>query len=551
VISLIDEYLSPERLQEHIIRAELEPALMLRNETDIDPIARLLDEKFTERFWEYEHSQIGDVIPGELHVKQLEALHEDVRHRFLFWGNQVGKTTLGAVECDLVALKRHPTIKPQGPAVVWASALTWELWEQILLPELLTWLPQDRIISAPEPFRSTPGRRTILVRADDGSVARIVGKSVQQGRRSYQSAKVHFVWLDEEHPEQVWDEIQPRLLRFGGRTLTTATPLLGLTWLFHRVYESWRRGTEPEFWCSHAGLMDNPAIDAEMVAATRRQFAHDPSQLAARLDGKFARPTGLALSAYDPKKNLESFGLADAEEANRAGRTGRGWTHVCGLDFSYWRFAFLHGMVDHAGRLHIVKEYFSQKQTLEVRARHVHEHLAAWGAPEETRIWSDCANPTDINELNAALKRIGSPYRCRAVKAESKARRTGVTLLNDLFARGALLISRTVDDESVWYRGQDASSDGQPAAGSRLLYEIGQWRYEKPTQDGKVQSDDPVDDTADGADCCAALRYLAMSHFRPAKKAPVPPKRKNPNLDDGYAKMQKAMRERMKREQVA
>lgn len=525
------------------------PALGLAPaDPEVDPLARLLDDSFTETLWEYEHSYIGEMVPGQLHDKQTEALDALFRHRFLFWGNQVGKTTQGAVECALVGLKRHPHIHVQGNAVIWASALTWELWEQILLPELLTWIPQDRIISAPEPFKSTPGRRTILFRADDGTVSRIVGKSVQQGRRSYQSAKVHFVWLDEEHPESIWDEIIPRLVRFNGKTITTATPLLGLTWLFNRIYQSWEKGRDPELWCSHAGLMDNPSIGPEQIEAYKRQYAGDPAQLAARLHGRFARPTGLALSSYDPNRNLESFGQVDALEANRPGtRGGKGWTHVCGLDFSYWRFAFLHGMVDRAGRLHVVKEYFSQKQTLETRARWMHAHLSEWGAPEETRIWSDCANPTDINELNKELKRLGSPYRVRGVKAESKARKTGVALLNNLLERGALLIARTIDDGDVWYRGQNAASDGHPSAGSRLLFEIGQWRYEKPNRDGEVQDDDPVDDTADGADMCAALRYLAMSHFRPPKKGVVPKKRKNPNLDTGYDAMAKAMREKLRK----
>ena len=135
-----------------------------------------------------------------------------------------------------------PLVK-RGGSLVWASALTWELWEQILLPELLTWIPADRIISAPPPHQSAPGRRTIMVRADDGTVSRIMGKAAAQGARTYQSAKITHCWLDEEHPEAIWDELQPRLVRYGGTTTTTATPLLGLTWLYHRLYMGHKRGT--------------------------------------------------------------------------------------------------------------------------------------------------------------------------------------------------------------------------------------------------------------------------------------------------------------------
>lgn len=549
---MIDFAIDHEALIEQQVALTLDDMFVGFSERGIDPLKRLHDADFTEILWEYEHSRVGPEIPGSLHPKQVVAYSTDRTHRLLFWGNQVGKTTLGAVECAEVALKRHQFIKPKGGAVIWASALTWEMWEHILLPELLTWIPKDRIVDAPEPFKSSPGRRTIMVRADDGTISRIIGKSAQAGRASYQSAKVHFAWIDEEHPEAIWDELMLRLVRFGGRTLTTATPLLGLTWLYHRLYLGWQRGTLPDVWCSHAGLKDNPSITPEQIAAVERQFAGNPSQLAARMHGLFARPTGLALSSFDPNKNLETFLQADALKANQPNRTGKGWRHICGLDFSYWRFAFVHGMIDYTGRLHVVKEYFSQKEDLEKRARWMHAHLTAWGAPPETRIWGDCADPTSINELNKELKRTDSPYRVRGVKAESKARQTSVTLLNNLCARGALLISRDVAvDGHIWYRGQDAASDGHATAGSRLLYEIGQWRYEKPKSDEQVQADDPVDATADGADCIAALRYLAMSHYRPAKKNAVPKKPKNPNFDDGYEQMAQKVRERMKRGTVA
>ena len=525
--------------------------LLVESEGEIDPLERLLDAEFTETLWEYEQSRVGDEVPGNLHAKQQDAYDADVRHRLLFWGNQVGKTTLGAVECVLVALKRHPYISVKGPALIWASALTWELWENILLPELLTWIPEDRIISAPEPFMSTPGRRTVKIRADDGTVSMITGKSVQQKRQSYQSAKVHLVWFDEEHPESIWDEVMLRLVRFGGRTITTATPLLGLTWLYHRIYQGWKRGEFDDVWCSHAGLADNPSIEAKQIEMVQRQFAGDPVQLAARLHGMFVRPSGLALSSFDPNKNLETFTLDAALQANKTTKQGKGWGHVCGVDFGYWRFAFLHGMVDYTGRCHIVREYFSQKQDLSVRAQHIHDHLDEWGAPPDTKLYGDSANPTDINEINKEFKRIGSPYRIRAVRGESKARVTGTMLLNNLFKRQALIVNRACSDDSIWYRGQDAGSDGHPMGGSRLLFEMGTWRYEKPKADDKVQAQDPVDDTADGADCCAALRYLAMSHYRPAKRDDKPEDEPDPNRDEGYERMAAKVRAAQKRKGVA
>lgn len=511
---------------------------LMQDDGTVDPLRLLLDKSFEDVLWEYDGSRVGLDIPGSLHPKQLDAIHSDAKHRMLFWGNQAGKTTVGAIDCALLALGRHPLQEWQPPVTIWASALTWDLWEQIMLPELLTWIPDHRIVSAPDPFRSSPGRRTIFVRADNGSVSRITGKSAEQGASKYQSARVHQIWFDEEHPEAHWDEAQPRLVRFGGRTITTATPLLGLTWMYHRLYEPWKQGRIEGVWASHAGMADNPSLSEEALQAVRDQYVGDPAQAAARLHGQFAQPAGLALPFYEPHRNLETWTPAMQAEA-----VGQQWRHVCGIDFGYWRFGFVHLMIDRAGRGHVVREYFSQKESLETRAQWIHNHLREAGAPYDTRIFGDAANPTDILELNKELRRLGSEYGCRAVKAEHKARAASVSLLNNLFARGALLINRKLGEGSVWRRGMDAASDGQPMGGSRLLYEIGQWRYEKPKSEDRVQANDPVDDTADGADLIAALRYVAMSHFRSADFEPVPEPTPNRNRDEGYDRMADRVRQ--------
>ena len=500
---------------------------------ELDPLAVLMDETTVEP-WEYEDSRTDLIVPGTLHPKQMTALKDDHRFRWLFWANQSGKTTLGAIDLALTALGRHPNQTWEPPVLLWASGLTWDLWENILLPELLTWIPSDRIMDAPEPrVRST--KRVILVRADNGRISRIVGKSAEQGAAKYQSARVHKVWMDEEHPESVWDEVQPRLLRFGGSVITTATPLLGLTWMYHRIYEPHTRGQMPDHFCSHAGVADNPAITPEMVAAITKEFEADPAQAAARLHGKFATPSGIALR-FIPIKHLEAW----TPEMRQTVRDQE-WRHVCGVDFGYWRFAFVHIVVDRAGRGHVVGEIFSQKEDLSVRAKKLHEHLVEWNAPHMTRLWGDAANPTDIVELNRELTRLESPYKVRPVRAEHKARQASVTLVNRLFHRGALLLDRNLNNRSAWRLGQSAANDGRPQIGSRLFYEMSQWRYPRP-KDGMPQSQDPSDDSADGADCVAALRYAVMSQFR-APGFVKPEKELRKNVDYGLERIVEQVKE--------
>jgi hypothetical protein len=116
-----------------------------------------------------------------------------------------------------------------------------------------------------------------------------------------------------------------------------------------------------------------------------------------------------------------------------------------------------------------------------------------------------------------------------------------VTLVNRLFNRGALLLDRNLNNRNSWRLGQSAASDGRPQIGSRLLYEMLQWRYPKP-KDGMPQVQDPSDRSADGADCIAALRYAVMSQFR-TPEFEKPKKTIRDNVDYGLEKIVKQVKE--------
>lgn len=477
--------------------------------TRIDPLRRLLDPYFTDVTWSDEE---GRIYPGARHGKQLEAGASTARARWLFWGNQTGKTTWGAQEAALLALGRHPHLQRwQPPIVGWASALTWELWENILLPELLLWIPRDRIIRAPQPYRHSQ-IRSIEIRADNGKVSRIVGKAAQQGPALYQSERLHFFWGDEEHPKVIRDEVQPRLLRNNGLEWYTMTPLKGLSWVYHQVYKPHQEGkSDPTaHYVSHAGVADNPSISAEAIAFLTEELKHNPSQLAARLYGTFMKPEGLALP-YDEERNLEDLTDTQVVQLIRAGRV------YAGLDFGLWRFALVLAVVDREGVMHVVEEIFSQRETTDARAKLLHDLLSSLGVPRGTLIAGDCANPQEILDLNTALAKLKSPYRVVGVTMENKARIPGVKRLENMLSRGSMQIRREIGAAMSWLLGYNASKPGMPMLGSRLLWEIQSWAYPIARDEDQVQKDDPDDRTADGADMMAALRYLVMTWWNPPK----------------------------------
>lgn len=489
----------------------------------LDPLKQLMDPTFQAVSWHYEGSRIGTEIPGKLHAKQVEALTHRATHRWLFWGNQTGKTTLGAADMALSALGRHPLQlageQAMPPFTGWASALSWELWEKILLPELLTWIPRERIIDAPIPHQHTT-KRDIVIRADNGTESRITGKAAEQGAGKYQSARVHKVWLDEEHPESIYDEMQPRLLRYGGTTLATMTPILGLTWVYGRIYEQVKLGTIPtsRHWFSHAGLRDNPAITPAALGELRAELVNNPSQLAAREEGLFVKPIGAVLPFELEKHGVDLEGDALRAFLKRS-------AHYGGVDFGKWRFAFSWGGVektgDDEGALTMIDEVFSQREDVEVRARKMTEQLQRYEITD-IDIWGDCADPDGLVKLNEALAAIG-PYQVLPVEGNLKNRSAGVVRLESLFNRGALKVRRGMGKDSLWYRGMNASSNGQPVRGSRWVWEATNWQYPK-TIEGKVQKDDPDDATADGADMMDLTRYLVMQWLGPLPEVEARPK---------------------------
>jgi phage terminase large subunit-like protein len=520
---------------------------LAKDPAQADPLARLFDPTFTDTTWEYEGSRLDTpFLPGQLHEKQLHALHAPHRFKWLFWGNQVGKTTEGAVETVLYALGRHPRQLagdfPMPPVTFWASALTWELWENVLLPEILTWIPRARLLEAPEPYRQST-KRTIRILADNGKVSRITGKAAEQGAARYQSSRLHGAWLDEEHPESVYDELQPRLLRFGGVLLNTMSPLKGLTWVFHRIYEPWKKtaadakGPMREHYVSHAGLEDNPGIPRESIETLKRELRHNPAQLAARLHGLFMKPTGRVLD-FNEDRHFAALKVADVERLLRL----RHVRAFAGVDFGAWRFAFNLWITDEAGGLVLVDELFLQRGAYDDevdpatkvirkkgRARAIHDVLHHWNVPTDRFLGiGDCANPQDIIELNAALMRIESPYRFGAVHANHKIIAAGVDRVANLLANGGLHVRRGIGAGQVWYLGQKAGVQGKPIEGSRWLWEVDNWLYPK-TDDDKAQRDVPDDHTADGADQMAATRYVVMTYF--AAEGP-PKERKHPSVEE-------------------
>lgn len=223
-------------------------------------------------------------------------------------GNRTGKTELGAQltvahalggdHPDVVAWARRNGLDaasiPRGPGKVCASALTSGDSLRYQRDKL------DRYLPAGSTWYNRYGQGEAWVRLPNGGV--ILCKSNDQGRRSYQGDSWRFLWLDEEHDEEIYDEGVVRLLDQGGRSCLTMTPLRGLTWVWSRWIDDRAEATR-EFAAlradSHVGALymeDNPHLPPEEVA--RLIAAMPEHQRQARLRGGFVDPKGKRFPSY-------------------------------------------------------------------------------------------------------------------------------------------------------------------------------------------------------------------------------------------------------------
>lgn len=130
-----------------------------------------------------------------------------------------------------------------------------------------------------------------VLRLKNGSI--IGFKSADSGRAKYQGAEKNWVQLDEEHPENIYNEV---VIRVGAQRLnvfTTATLLPpegsvvgGITWLFPRVIDPWKKGELPNVGIFRASIYDNPHIPEGELRRLEARFPLGSVQGRIRLGGE-------------------------------------------------------------------------------------------------------------------------------------------------------------------------------------------------------------------------------------------------------------------------
>ena len=205
-------------------------------------------------------------------------------------GNQVGKTTSGALDVLLACCGWHPWIDRRPPIRAWVSGLDWEFGiGGVIWPAMQELLPNNAIRSVTYRRRNSPAL-PLHVTFNNGS--EITFKSAEAGRTKYQGAPLDYIWMDEEHPQDVVEEARTRLLAKRGHLVATLTPLLRLEWVKRIEQEPGTKVFRASMiQAAHAGLLDIDAVRAFEASLPERQRR-------VRVNGDFVALEGLVYPSF-------------------------------------------------------------------------------------------------------------------------------------------------------------------------------------------------------------------------------------------------------------
>ncbi|WP_189524101.1 terminase family protein [Mesorhizobium sp. M8A.F.Ca.ET.165.01.1.1] len=255
-------------------------------------------------------------------------------------GNRVGKTFCGASEGAMHLTGRYPSWwkgkRFTEPVEMWAASDTGETTRDILQNEYLGnsskgtlgTVHSSLIVSTTNRAGIAGAIDTALIRHVSGGISQLGFKSYDQGRAKFQGTHKHVIHLDEEPPQDVYDECFMRTAGVGakerGIILMTMTPLGGMTPLMTNYTEG-RVSGEPVDGrvFIQAGWEDNPHLSVEERIDLEKRFATRPHELEARKLGIPSIGSGLIYPIEESRIVCDPFEIPDY------------WPRCFGMDFGW------------------------------------------------------------------------------------------------------------------------------------------------------------------------------------------------------------------------
>ena len=316
------------------------------------------------------------IVPGVYHCPTCDITEQRTSQRevplsfprealLVAGGNRAGKTEIGAQLAvafaagsqewwvrNWASLNQIPlNLLPPMASTVISSGLSYADSNEYIKPKIHKYLPSG------SQFKNWKGSGRGVVTLPNGG--RIISMSADSGRAKFQGMggrglrAISLAWLDEEHPQDIFEELLLRCADtpYGGKLLLTMTPLKGLTWPHELFIEQELEG----FSSIHVSGLDNPFVSSVKLRRATQHLSEASQQ--SRLYGAFTLQTGLVYSEFN--RQVHVIPRRDIPDD---------WPRYRGIDFGT-RNPFACIWIAHDeknNQLHVYREYYAtEKTTLE------------------------------------------------------------------------------------------------------------------------------------------------------------------------------------------
>jgi Bacteriophage terminase large (ATPase) subunit and inactivated derivatives len=254
------------------------------------------------------------------------------RERLFMAGNQLGKTLAGAAEAAMHLTGEYPDwwdgLRFDEPIVMLAGSESYELTRDGVQRLLVgppdqeeNWgtgfIPARCIVSRTRRMGVANSLDSVTVRHVSGGLSTVYFKAYEQGRGKWQASTVHFVWFDEEPPEDVYYEGITRTNATQGSIAVTFTPLKGMSSVVARyLLEDSEDRTTVTMTIDDAEHY-SPEERAKIIASYP---AHERE---ARTKGIPSLGSGLIFPVLEEDIVVQPFAIPSY------------WVQICGIDFGW------------------------------------------------------------------------------------------------------------------------------------------------------------------------------------------------------------------------
>ncbi len=451
-------------------------------------LKRLYFEQLAEKSRRHREERLRYYNTGsKIHLKQIDFHKDPHRNKWLFGGNRTGKTVAGAVEAVWRARGNHPYREITAPQRGWVVSLDYNVQRDVAQKEVLRWLNPAwiRDIHVRAGKKDDPENAIIdfiVVESITGGNSIIGFKSCDQGRAKFQGTSQHWIWFDEEPPEDIYAECKMRIIDTRGDIWGTMTPLQGLTWVYDTVYINDVQDPKIKYWLME--WADNPWLSPEEIAQLEATMSEDERE--ARQYGKFVAMSGLVYKEFNEDIHvIEPFAVP------------REWYNNISIDPGLAAPLSCHFYaVDYDGNIYAIAEHYKAGESVEYHSKVIHQLADQLKWPKERGCLRALIDPAANQKTLAAEKSVSELFRDNKIYVNTKINKdkwTGIQRVKQY------LKLRPNEQTDVWPRGKPKLFIFKTCP--MLIKEIKSYRW-KPDADEPIKKDDHALDE---------LRYFIMT----------------------------------------